>query len=92
MANWYDLLKQAMLKDGEDFDSCVCTMDENELKAEFNNGFGNVRSQPFLAWGVHWVYFALQYDGLSFVGHAPRNPTNQVLPHQGGRPALGEDD
>lgn len=87
MANWYDLLQKAMLKDGEDFDARICTMSEAELKKEFKNDFGTVRSKPFLAWGANWVYFALEYDGISYVGHAPRNPIEQPIPHQGGQPA-----
>ena len=84
MATWFDLLKEAMEEDGEDFASMICTMDEAGLKKEFDDGFGNVEGAPFTAWGANWVYFPICYDGSEWVGHAPRNPCDIAMKHQGG--------
>lgn len=82
MSSWYDMLKNIMEKDGEDFDKRICTLSEEELKIRFDAGFGGGAynddpddiAKPFTAWGEKWVYFPLQYDGSLRVGHAPRNP------------------
>src|ERR1043166_4730365 len=64
---WYDLLKQAMEADGENFDARICTLSEEGLRAEFDywpNGqeFANdTKGAPFTAWGERWVYFPLVY-------------------------------
>jgi hypothetical protein len=86
---WYDLLKQAMEADGENFDARICTLSEEGLRAEFDywpNGqeFANdTKGAPFTAWGERWVYFPLVYDGEEWVGHAPRNPCDIAMDHQG---------
>lgn len=84
MTSWYKLLKKAMESDGEDFASAVCTLDEAGLKAEFNDGYGMSNGKPFTAWGANWVYFPIVYDGAEWVGHAPRNPCDISMEHQGG--------
>lgn len=84
MASWYEMLKEAMMEDGEDLNSFVCTMDEVELKEDFDAGFGSTRGKPFTAWGAKWVYFPICYDGAEWVGHAPRNPSDIAMHHQGG--------
>ena len=84
MANWFEKLKQKMETDGEDFESRVCTLDEAGLKVEFNAGLGGLEGAPFTAWGEKWVYFPICYDGAEWVGHAPRNPCDLAMHHQGG--------
>ena len=84
MANWYDMLKEAMEKDGEDFTDRNCTMDEAGLKNYFDDGYGYPEGKPFTAWGKKWVYFPLCYDGAEWVGHAPRYPCDIAMDHQGG--------
>lgn len=83
MANWHEMLKAAMQKDGEDFEQRTCTMDEAGLKEEFDADYGEKSGKPFTAWGVNWVYFPLSNDGLESVGHAPRNPCKIAMEHQG---------
>jgi len=84
MANWFDMLKEAMEEDGEIFENRHCTMGENELKREFDDGYGGPEGKPFTAWGKNWVYFPICYDGAEWVGHAPRNPCSIEMEHQGG--------
>lgn len=82
MSSWYELLKEKMEEDGEDFHDRECTLDEAGLKKEFYVGFGLVEGQPFTAWGEYWVYFPLVHDGWESVGHAPRNPWGMAMEHQ----------
>ena len=84
MSNWYEMLKDAMQQDNEDFDSRICTMDETALRLEFDAGYGRVEGKPFTAWGKRWVYFPISYDGMENVGHAPRDPCDIAMEHQGG--------
>lgn len=84
MSNWYDMLKEAMEEDGEDFTARHCTLDESGLRREFNAGYGSEEGAAFTAWGEQWVYFPICYDGAEWVGHAPRNPCDIAMDHQGG--------
>ena len=84
MSNWYDMLKEKMEQDGEDFTARHCTLDEAALKKYFDDGYGRTVGEPFTAWGENWVYFPICYDGAEWVGHAPRNPCDTAMDHQGG--------
>ncbi|GGI16474.1 hypothetical protein [Oxalicibacterium faecigallinarum] len=84
MASWYEMLKEAMVRDGEDFDKRSCTLDEEALKKEFDSVHGDPEGAAFTAWGEKWVYFPLCYDGGEWVGHAPRNVCDISMAHQGG--------
>lgn len=81
--NWYNELKEAMTADGEDFEQRQCTLTDEQLKEIFNNGYGGHEGAAFTAWGAKWVYFPLVYDGSEWVGHAPRNPCDISMNHQG---------
>lgn len=85
MATWYEMLKEAMFEDGENFEKKVCTLTDAGLLEEFNSGYGGSEGAPFTAWGDKWVYFPLVYDGAEWVGHAPRNPCDIAMDHQGGQ-------
>lgn len=82
MANWYEMLKEIMEKDGEIFDEKICTLTNDELLIEFDAGFGATEGKPFTAWGKNWVYFPLEYDGAEGIGHAPRFPCDISMGHQ----------
>jgi hypothetical protein len=82
--NWYRMLKETMERDGEDFDKRICTLSEKNLRKEFDDGYGGSEGAPFTAWGEKWVYFPIVYDGSEWVGHAPRNPCDIAMSHQGG--------
>lgn len=84
MSNWYDMLKARMEEDGEDFTARHCTLDEVALKKDFDDGVGGgTEGEPFTAWGENWVYFPICHDGEEWVGHAPRNPCDTAMDHQG---------
>jgi len=84
MESWYGMLKEMMAIDKEDFEAKTCTLDDEALKKEFDAGYGTPEGQPFTAWGKDWVYFPICYDGAEGVGHAPRNPCDISMQHQGG--------
>lgn len=83
MANWYKMLKKQMESNGDDFSSRICTLTEEELKVEFDDGYGLPEGEPFTAWGDNMVYFPICYKGVEWVGSAPRNPCNIAMGHQG---------
>ena len=85
MGNWYDMLQEIMEEDGEDFSKKICTVSDDALKVKFNPGYkGSKEGKPFTAWGEKWVYFPICYDGSEWIGHAPRNPCDISMEHQGG--------
>ena len=61
-----------------------CTLTDEELNAEFDDGFGGHEGLPFTAWGEKYVYFPVVYDGSEWVGRAPRNPCDEACDHVGG--------
>lgn len=84
MTTWHEQLKDAMERDGEDFAKRICTLDDEALRVDFDDGFGGTEGANFTAWGERWVYFPICYDGAEWVGHAPRNPCDIAMSHQGG--------
>ena len=84
MTSWYRMLKDKMRVNGDDFTKMTCTLTIDELKEEFDAGFGGESGKPFTAWGDSWVYFPICYDGAEWVGSAPRNPCDISMDHQGG--------
>lgn len=78
------MLMEEFEKRGEDFSKMVTTLTEEELEAEFDDGWGGTQGAPFTAWGERYVYFPIQYDGAEWVGSAPRNPCDEKTEHQGG--------
>ena len=83
MTSWYEILKDSMQEDGEDFGKRYGTMSEDGLREVFYIGDGCIKGRPFTAWGVKWVYFPIQYDGEECIGHAPRDPCDIAMKHQG---------
>ena len=84
MANWYDMLKEEVEDNGDNFDNLKCTLSEEELKKKFDASYGATEGKPFTAWTENWVYFPICYDGSESVGIAPRNPCDISMGHQGG--------
>lgn len=80
MTNWNELIKKAA--DGDEI--LACTLTNEELLFRFDNGYGGSEGKPFTAWSEDYVYFPVVYDGAEWVGRAPRNPSNEATPHQGG--------
>jgi hypothetical protein len=62
----------------------ACTLSDEELDAEFDDGFGCPEGMPFTAWSERYVYFPVCYDGAERVGRAPRNPCDEANDHVGG--------
>jgi hypothetical protein len=82
--NWGRGLKKAFEDNGDDFSKMITTLTDEELIAEFYDGFGGTEGVPFTAWGEKFVYFPIRYDGAEWVGSAPRNPCEIKCEHQGG--------
>ncbi len=82
---WKKLIEEVMEARGETLaDLEDCTLSEDEMNAEFNNGYGGTEGTPFTAWTKNTVYFPVQYDGSEWVGFVARNPDGIPSDHQGG--------
>ncbi len=84
MANWKQMLQDVFAKTGDDFSKMVTTLTDDELIKDFDNGYGGTEGDGFTSWGENYVYFPMCYDGAEWVGHAPRNPCDIKMEHQGG--------
>ena len=82
--SWREMLQEQCKEDGEDFSALIHTLTEKQLDAKFDDGYGSTEGDKFTAWGKNWVYFPICYDGQEWVGHAPRNPCETAMEHQGG--------
>ena len=80
MANWKEMINKEA---GED-KIIACTLTDDELLVEFDDGYGGHGGKSFTAWGEKYVYFPVCYDGAEWVGKAPRNPCNEATGHMGG--------
>jgi hypothetical protein len=61
-----------------------CTLLENELNQEFDDGFGGENGLPFTVWTNKRVYFPICYDGAEWCGSVSRHPDGKATAHQGG--------
>lgn len=80
--NWRKMIKD-VLPVGETI--IACTISDEELDREFDDGYGGAEGAPFTAWSENWVFFPICYDGAEWVGIAPRNPCDRSMSHQGGQ-------
>jgi len=80
MATWRELIK---LRAGEDT-ILQCTLTDEELDKEFDDGYGVSQGKRFSAWSKKYVYFPAVYDGREWVERAPRNPCDETTAHVGG--------
>ena len=84
MTTWERKLRDAFGETGDDFEKVVCTLEDEEMKRQFDDGYGGQNGSPFTAWGENYVYFPVCYDGAEWVGYVPRNPCDIETPHWGG--------
>jgi hypothetical protein len=84
--SWYEMLKEVVKETGDTLDCVIqnCTIDFEQLTTMFDSGYGGYEGVPFTAWGEKYVYFPIGYDGAESIGHAPRNPCDESMQHQGG--------
>ena len=59
---------QAELNSFED-EILWCTLSEEELNKEFDDGYGGHSGAAFTAWSKNWVYFPIVYDGAEWIGN-----------------------
>lgn len=93
MATWRELITQAMTGEWRDtppvapdsWDNLIkCTLTEDELDVEFDEGYGVPEGKPFTLWTKTRVYFPCKYDGREWVGWTWREPCEWATEHQGG--------
>lgn len=79
---WKNLIFAEMVRLEDTF--VYCSLTSEELEKEFDDSYGGSEGSSFTAWGEKYVYFPIVYDGAEWVGHAPRNPCEVIMAHQGG--------
>ena len=82
---WKKEFEDAFKTTGDTLESIETTLSAEELEKEFDNGYGGAEGSEFTAWSKDWVYFPVVYDGVEWVGYAPRNPCEIETEHWGGQ-------
>ena len=82
---WRKEITSKMIENDETWDSVEsCTLSQENLDIEFDDGFGNSMGKPFTVWTKNFVYFPAVYDGMEWADSVPRNPCNVAKNHVGG--------
>ena len=82
MTTWRLLIADELETFGETFNDVLrCTLSEEELDIEFDNGFGAAEGLPFTLWTSERVYFPKEYDGAENVECVLRNPCHHKTQH-----------
>ena len=82
---WRKQIEQEMERHGESFRQIFnCTLSDEELDREFDNGYGGTEGEPFTLWTANRVYFPICYDGAEWCDSVPRHPNGQATKHCGG--------
>ena len=85
ITSWQTLLEEEMYFAEDSGPVVHCTLSDEEMKEEFDFGFGTSKGKPFTAWTEDRVYFPAVYDGAEWVNSAPRNPCDESTNHVGGQ-------
>lgn len=75
---WRKELNDALRRTGDLL--VACSLTDEELDTEFDDGFGAAEGKSFWCWGTKFVYFSVVYDGAESVGYVPREPTTAISP------------
>ena len=84
MANWKDMIQEEVNQTDKN-EIIKCTLSDDELNSEFDDGYGISCGEPFTAWSETRVFFPVVYDGAEWVSSAPRNPCDEPTDHCGGQ-------
>jgi hypothetical protein len=85
LTTWRKELTRSLIDNEENWLNVVeTTLSDIDLDAEFDPGYGGENGCAFTLWTVDFVYFPVCYDGLEWVGSAPRYPCSNATKHQGG--------
>lgn len=82
--NWREMLIEAFNETGDNFTEMQTTLTDDELVKFFDDESVGREGSHFTAWGEKYVYFPVVYEGLEWVGYAPRNPCDVKTTHWGG--------
>ncbi len=86
MTTWFAEIENEMVAHDETMqdDAIMCTISDDELRAEIPTGYGGSEGKPFTLWTLNRVYFPADYDGGAWVSSVPRNPCDESTYHVGG--------
>lgn len=86
ITTWKDQILEEMSMVGETFQDVVsCTLTDEELLKEFDDGFGSSQGLAFTLWTANRVYFPVVCFGAEWVSSASRNPDGKPTQHVGGQ-------
>ena len=81
-STWREMINEAAAERGERI--IQDTLTDGEAVIEIDKGHIVTRGEGFTAWSENYVFFPICYDGVQWVGSAPRNPCNEVTTPMGG--------
>lgn len=85
MTTWKDQILEEMSMVGETFQDVVsCTLTDEDLLKEFDDGYGGSQGLAFTLWTADRVYFPAVYDGAEWACSVSRNPDGKPTRHVGG--------
>ena len=77
---WRNLITDEMKERGESWEDVVaCTLTDEELDAEFDDGLGLIEGKSFTLWTKKRVYFSLDYDCAEYCGSVQRYPWGEAI-------------
>lgn len=84
MTTWRKEFEKIFEVTGDSFDNIITTLSNEQLDAEFDDGYGGIEGMSFTAWSDNYVYFPVCYDGSEWIDYVPRNPCEIAVDHIGG--------
>lgn len=85
ITTWRIEITDTMKGCGDDWQNVeACTLSEEELDVEFDEGYGSTEGKPFTVWTHDRVYFPVCYDGAEWCDSVTRNPDGKPTTHVGG--------
>lgn len=81
-STWRDLITEEFKVTKECWgDVLSCTLTEEDLDVQFDEGYGAILGKPFTLWTNKRVYFPKDYDGVEECCSVSRNPDGKPTEH-----------
>lgn len=84
LTTWRELIYAEMAERGESWGDVVsCTLSDDELDIQFDDGFGLREGRAFTVWTAKRVYFPTVCDGAESAASVSREPDGMATDHIG---------
>ena len=85
MTTWRKEFEKVFKLNGDHWQDIIsCTLSDEEIDVEFDDGYGGTNGRPFTAWSKRYVYFPACYDGAEWIAYVSRKIDNKPTEHIGG--------